>query len=255
MVTVRMNLGEESTNAFVFSPAEVTFEAGRLTNLVLKNPSAAEHYFSAPEFSAKVYSVLVSVNGVEVKGPVTELALEPGAELSWVFGAPCCARNFQSACLTPGCAILLQCPSAPAPTSSCAPSPVTLKRGWWARSKLFRRNELRSGSEDIGAYVSCSYDTKLLVLSTSCADSFILNESRRLRIGGEQRYEPRIGAVEGARDAQWRHAVAPLHVRRGTSVQERLHAIGAAWMEERVRAPLWLRCIGAGDRRSRDDAP
>ena len=71
--------------AFVFEPSELSFEAGTLVRLSMTNPSKAEHYFSALAFSSKVYSVLVEVNGVEVKGPVGELSLPPGASLEWTF--------------------------------------------------------------------------------------------------------------------------------------------------------------------------
>lgn len=51
--------------------------------------------------AGKVFSVLVEVNGVEVKGPVTELALAPGAELSWLF-VPIKPGKYQLLCPVSG---------------------------------------------------------------------------------------------------------------------------------------------------------
>ena len=72
-------------NALVFVPSELSFAQGRVTKLTLTNPSNVEHYFSAPTFAAKVFTIAVEVGGAEVKGAVTEVALEPGASLVWVF--------------------------------------------------------------------------------------------------------------------------------------------------------------------------
>ena len=41
--------------------------------------------FSARDFASKVSTILVETAGVEVKGAVTEVALEPGASLTWIF--------------------------------------------------------------------------------------------------------------------------------------------------------------------------
>lgn len=110
-----MALGN-AANEFVFEPSELAFEQGRVYKLTLTNPSKVEeHYFtcvgsacaqrtggssslllrmrselplpfaSAREFASKVYTILVEVAGTEVKGAVTEVALEPGASLTWVF--------------------------------------------------------------------------------------------------------------------------------------------------------------------------
>ena len=39
----------------------------------------------ARDFASKVFTILVEAGGLEVKGAVTEVALEPGASLTWVF--------------------------------------------------------------------------------------------------------------------------------------------------------------------------
>ena len=100
-------------NGFAFSPNELTFEQGRVYKLKLTNPSKVEHYFtcvmraaccactqacsyrplvaasplprSARDFASKVFTILVETAGVEGKGAGTEVALEPGATLTWIF--------------------------------------------------------------------------------------------------------------------------------------------------------------------------
>ena len=96
-----LSLGRAEDNAFVFVPSELSFEAGTLVRLKMTNPSKVEHYFSALSFSSKVYSIVVEVNGVEVKGPVGELALEPGAALDWVF-VPMRSGTYQLLCPVSG---------------------------------------------------------------------------------------------------------------------------------------------------------
>ena len=103
VLDAHMDLGD-ADNAFVFSPNELTFEQGRVYKLTLSNPSKVEHYFtcvparacqfasahlrhcrSARDFASKVFTILVETGGIEVKGAVTEVALEPGSSLTWVF--------------------------------------------------------------------------------------------------------------------------------------------------------------------------
>lgn len=96
-----MALGSKDSNAFAFYPSELTFTQGQVTKLKLTNPSAVEHYFSAREFASKVYTIAVESNGVEVKGAVTEVALEPGASLTWIF-VPMKQGTYQLLCPVPG---------------------------------------------------------------------------------------------------------------------------------------------------------
>ena len=96
----------------------------------MTNPSKAEHYFSALAFASKVYSVLVEVNGVEVKGPVGELALPPGASLEWTF-IPIRSGEWRRGGGQPAlqkCSLALR----QAPISSSALLTATWRRAWWA---------------------------------------------------------------------------------------------------------------------------
>jgi len=118
-----MALGDKS-NALAYIPSELSFEQGQVTKLTLTNPSQVEHYFSAREFASKVFTIAVESKGVEVKGAVTEVrlhrhlfcvsayagmsiitpsqvALEPGASLTWIF-VPMKAGSYQLLCPVPG---------------------------------------------------------------------------------------------------------------------------------------------------------
>lgn len=75
-------------NQNVFVPNELSFEQGRVYKLHLKNVSQVEHYFTALGFASKVFTIIVEVDGTEVKGAVTEVALEGGKELTWCAHMP-----------------------------------------------------------------------------------------------------------------------------------------------------------------------
>ncbi|GAX77892.1 hypothetical protein CEUSTIGMA_g5334.t1 [Chlamydomonas eustigma] len=86
IMQIEVKLGNEK-NELVFEPPVIELTSGRLTKLKLSNPSNVNHYFSALEFAAKVFTVLVLVGDpeVEVKGPVQEIALDPGASATWIL--------------------------------------------------------------------------------------------------------------------------------------------------------------------------
>ncbi|PNH01899.1 hypothetical protein TSOC_012168 [Tetrabaena socialis] len=72
---------------YMFTPSTVEFTQGRITKLKLSNPSTSTHYFTALEFSDKIFSILVLAGdpAVEVKGAIREVALKAGASATWVF--------------------------------------------------------------------------------------------------------------------------------------------------------------------------
>eukprot|EP00898_Chlorokybus_atmophyticus_P007367 jgi/Chlat1/7631/Chrsp64S07162 len=83
---VEIALGS-TDGALAFNPAEIRLKAGRLYRLQLKNPSSQTHYFTALEFAAKAYTVLVLAGqpAVEIKGSVSEVALKGGASATWIL--------------------------------------------------------------------------------------------------------------------------------------------------------------------------
>jgi uncharacterized cupredoxin-like copper-binding protein len=69
----------------VFVPAHLEFSAGHRYRLQLENPSSTKHYFTAKDFADNIWTQKVQAAGVEVKGAIHELELQPGAVAEWVF--------------------------------------------------------------------------------------------------------------------------------------------------------------------------
>mmetsp|Transcript_66078 Transcript_66078/g.158041 ORF Transcript_66078/g.158041 Transcript_66078/m.158041 type:complete len:226 (-) Transcript_66078:55-732(-) len=86
-----------------FVPDQLELMQGCYFELALANPSELEHNFVALEFAKAVYTVVVLAGSppAEIKGPVTELELKPGASLGW-FLVPVKAGEFQLKCTVAG---------------------------------------------------------------------------------------------------------------------------------------------------------
>ena len=93
-VEVRVELGGKGPQAYVFNPKSLTFETGKLYRLVLHNPSDEPHYFSSPEFAARVFTRKVQVMDKpgpdakaigEIKGTIREIEVYPGGTVEWFF--------------------------------------------------------------------------------------------------------------------------------------------------------------------------
>mmetsp|Transcript_18885 Transcript_18885/g.34147 ORF Transcript_18885/g.34147 Transcript_18885/m.34147 type:complete len:227 (+) Transcript_18885:66-746(+) len=86
-----------------FVPDQLNLVQGCYFELALSNPSELEHNFVALEFSKAVYTVVVLAGSppAEIKGPVTELELKPGASLGW-FLVPVKSGDFQLKCTVAG---------------------------------------------------------------------------------------------------------------------------------------------------------
>lgn len=88
-------------NELKFVPNHLEFEAGKRYTLILSNPSAQKHYFTAKDFADVSWTQKVEAAGVEVKGAVHELELKPGAEAEWVF-VPQKPGTYELHCSIPG---------------------------------------------------------------------------------------------------------------------------------------------------------
>ena len=88
-------------NGLMFSPARMTFDAGKLYKLVLKNPSKSKHYFSAIRFASAVWTRKVETGKEEVKGNVSEIELKPGGKAEWFF-VPVQAGTYKLKCTIKG---------------------------------------------------------------------------------------------------------------------------------------------------------
>jgi len=98
-IEVIVKLGDEQ-NHLAFTPAKLTFDAGKLYKLVLENPSSSKHYFSALRFASAIWTRKVEVGGAEIKGATRELEIKPGGKAEWFF-VPVQAGNFPLKCTVP----------------------------------------------------------------------------------------------------------------------------------------------------------
>lgn len=97
---VRIHLGSP-TNELIFVPNTLNFKALRRYKLVLDNPSALKHYFTAKDFADAIWTQKVQVGKVEIKGAIHELELKPSAEAEWVF-VPVKLGTYELHCSIPG---------------------------------------------------------------------------------------------------------------------------------------------------------
>lgn len=81
---IRVSLGTEA-NELKFVPNQFDFQAGKRYKLVLSNPSAQKHYFTAKDFADGIWTQKVDAGKVEIKGAIHELELRPGTQADWVF--------------------------------------------------------------------------------------------------------------------------------------------------------------------------
>jgi uncharacterized cupredoxin-like copper-binding protein len=99
-VEIAVELGTEQGD-LRFSPSELQLEAGKLYKLVLKNQSPSEHYFSALQFAAAIWTRKVEAGSAEIKGAVREIEVKPNGEAEWFF-VPVQAGSFHLECTIPG---------------------------------------------------------------------------------------------------------------------------------------------------------
>lgn len=84
-------------NEFVFVPKTWSLETGKLYKVTLINEGKVKHEWVAPEFTLTMWTRKVEVGGVEVKGVIHELELQPGARADWYF-VPIRTGEFEMGC-------------------------------------------------------------------------------------------------------------------------------------------------------------
>jgi uncharacterized cupredoxin-like copper-binding protein len=97
---VKVSLGN-SQGELKFIPDNFEFTAGKKYKLILNNPSAEKHYFTAKDFADASWTQKVQTEKVEVKGAIHELELKPEGEAEWVF-IPEKAGIYDLYCSIPG---------------------------------------------------------------------------------------------------------------------------------------------------------
>jgi len=93
-ITVRVDLGKDGVDQHKFYPDQLTFETGKLYQLVLHNPSNSKHYFTSLGLASRVWTRKVQVmddlgEGAkqigEIKGAIREIEVYPGGTTEWWF--------------------------------------------------------------------------------------------------------------------------------------------------------------------------
>jgi uncharacterized cupredoxin-like copper-binding protein len=97
---VKVSLGN-SAGEFKFFPSDLKFVTGQKYKLILDNPSATKHYFTAKDFADASWTQKVEAGKVEIKGAIHELELKPGAVAEWVI-VPQKAGTYELHCSVPG---------------------------------------------------------------------------------------------------------------------------------------------------------
>ena len=93
-IAVRVDLGRDGVDEHKFYPDKLSFETGKLYQLVLHNPSNSKHYFTSLGLASKVWTRKVQVMDDigpgakqigEIKGAIREIEVYPGGTTEWWF--------------------------------------------------------------------------------------------------------------------------------------------------------------------------
>lgn len=85
MITeVKVSLGDRAGN-LKFIPNHFNFAVGQKYKLVLENPSATKHYFTAKDFFDASWTQKIQAGKVEIKGAIHDLELKPMGQVEWFF--------------------------------------------------------------------------------------------------------------------------------------------------------------------------
>jgi len=95
-VALKVLLGAKN-NEFTISPKTWNLETGKLYKLTLVNEGKVKHEWVASEFTLTIWTRKVEVGGVEVKGVINEIELQPGAKADWYF-VPIRTGEYEMAC-------------------------------------------------------------------------------------------------------------------------------------------------------------
>ena len=82
---------------FVIRPKTWNLETGKLYKVTLVNEGKVKHEWVASEFTLTIWTRKVEVGGVEVKGVINEIELQPRAKADWYF-IPIRTGSFDMAC-------------------------------------------------------------------------------------------------------------------------------------------------------------
>ena len=81
----------------VILPKTWNLETGKLYKVSFANEGKVNHEWVAPEFTWTIWTRKVEVGGVEVKGVISGIELQPGTKAAWYF-IPIRTGEFDMAC-------------------------------------------------------------------------------------------------------------------------------------------------------------
>ncbi len=99
-IEIKISLGN-TANQLKFFPDKLQLVAGKKYKLLLSNPSAQKHYFTAKNFSGSSWTQKIDAGNVEIKGAIQELELRPGSTAEWVL-VPMKPGSYTLRCTIPG---------------------------------------------------------------------------------------------------------------------------------------------------------
>jgi uncharacterized cupredoxin-like copper-binding protein len=99
-IEIKISLGN-TANQLKFFPDKLQLVAGKKYKLLLSNPSAQKHYFTAKDFAGSSWTQKVDAGNVEIKGAIQELELRPGSTAAWIL-VPMKPGNYTLRCTIPG---------------------------------------------------------------------------------------------------------------------------------------------------------
>ena len=95
-LTLKVILGDRS-NEYALLPKTWNLETGKLYKVTFVNQGKIKHEWAAPEFALTIWTRKVEVGGVEIKGVINEIELQPGKTADWYF-IPIRTGTFEMAC-------------------------------------------------------------------------------------------------------------------------------------------------------------
>ncbi len=95
-VELKVLLGTKG-NEFTISPKTWNLQTGKLYKITLVNEGKVKHEWVASEFTLNIWTRKVEVGGVEVKGVINEIEIQPGAKADWFF-VPIRTGEFEMVC-------------------------------------------------------------------------------------------------------------------------------------------------------------
>ncbi len=107
-VEITIEMGQVDVKHMYFKPEHVDLETGKAYVIIFTNSDEVKHEFSAPEFTARVFTRKVEVMGAdgemisEVKGAITEVEVAGGGTVKWFIVPVQTGENIPFECAIEG---------------------------------------------------------------------------------------------------------------------------------------------------------